>query len=106
MNVRIAALTFVSFAFSILSTIAVAQHGYLGIFEAGFRDTASMQVFFDLSIALTLFAGWMILDARERGATVWPFLVALPAIGSFAPLGYLLMREWGSHGRSPEPTRS
>jgi len=96
MNVRVAALAIVFVAFSILTDVAVYQHSYLGIFEAAFRDSASMQVFFDLTISISLFAGWMFLDARKRGATVWPYLVALPAVGSFAPLAYLLVREWGT----------
>ena len=96
MNVRVAALALVFVAFSVLTDVAVYQHGYIGVFQAALQDTASMQVFVDLCISVSLFGGWMILDARSRGATVWPYVVAIPAVGSFAPLAYLMVREWGT----------
>ena len=102
MNIRLVTLAAVFVAFSILTGVAAAEYGYIGIFEAGFRDSASMQVFFDLVISVSLFGIWMLIDARKRGVTVWPYLIAIPAVGSLAPLVYLSVREW----RTTEPQRA
>ncbi len=95
MNVRFAAIAIVLTAFTALTGIASIQHGFIGIFEAGFRDSASMQVFFDLVISVSLFGIWMLFDARKRGAVVLPYLMAIPVVGVISPLIYLLVREWG-----------
>ena len=99
MNSRLTVLIIVFAAFSALTAVAIHQYSYFGIFEAGFRDSASMQVFFDLAISVSLFGIWMLVDARKRGATVWPYLVAIPAVGSLSPLTYLIVRQW----RASEP---
>jgi hypothetical protein len=96
MAIRLVTLPTVFIAFSILTGVAAFQHGYIGIFEDGFRDAASMQVFFDLVISVSLFRIWTLVDARKRGVAVWPHLIAIPAVGSIAPLAYLIMREWGA----------
>ncbi|WP_293387684.1 DUF2834 domain-containing protein [Nevskia sp.] len=77
--------------FSILSAYALKEVGYLGIFTAHFHP-AGLQVLTDLVIALTLVMVWMVGDARARGVTVWPYIVATLALGSFGPLAYLLVR--------------
>jgi hypothetical protein len=73
---------------------AIEQFGYVGFFEnllsAGFP---TLLVAFDLVIALGLVAAWMWNDARERGATLWPFLVLTVTLGSVGPLLYLIRRE-------------
>ena len=93
MRFRLAILISVFVGFLVLTIVAAYHHSYLGIFEAGFRDTASMQVFFDLVISVSLFGFWMLYDARKRGAIVLPFIIAIPFIGSLAPLLYLIIRE-------------
>ena len=81
-------------AFGFETAWAIAQFGYIGFFEnllsAGFP---TMLVAFDLVIALGLVAAWMWNDARERGATLWPYLVLTVALGSVGPLLYLIRRE-------------
>lgn len=73
---------------------AIGQFGYVGFFEnllnAGFP---TQLVAFDLVIALSLVMVWMWNDARERGATLWPYLVLTLALGSVGPLLYLIRRE-------------
>ena len=103
MAIRLVTLPTVFIAFSILTGVAAFQHGYIGIFEAGFRDAASMQVFFDLVISVSLFRIWMLVDARKRGVTVWPYLIAIPAVGSIAPLAYLIMPGVGGNRESGAP---
>jgi len=98
-------------AFSFESAWAVYHFGYVGFFEhlfaAGFPTAL---VLFDLVIALSLVMVWMWHDARERGATVWPYLVATLALGSVGPLAYLIVRESAkqrvaapSGGRAAQP---
>ncbi len=106
MNIRLAALATVFSAFLFLTVVAVLQHSFFGVFEAAFRDSASMQVFFDLVISASLFAVWMLVDARRRGAVVWPYLLALPAVGSFSPLVYLMLREWHAAEDRQLPSRN
>ncbi|MBE9113556.1 DUF2834 domain-containing protein [Nodosilinea sp. LEGE 07298] len=78
--------------FSVLSTVALWQYGYLGIFANEFQSTAGMQVLADLVIALSLFLVWMWHDAKATGRNPWPWLVVTLTMGSFGPLVYLLTR--------------
>ncbi len=77
--------------FGALTAYALNDVGYWGLFEYQLASAAGWQVFADLVIALVLFAGWMIADARRNGRNVWPYLVATLFLGSFGPLFYLLM---------------
>ena len=60
--------------FAALTTYAVMQHGYVGFFELAMANWATRLLFADLCIALSLVALWMHRDARERGASFWPYL--------------------------------
>lgn len=91
MNLPRPVLLAILLPFSILSAYALREVGYLGIFTAHFHP-AGLQVLSDLVIALTLVMVWMVGDARARGVTVWPYIVATLTLGSFGPLAYLLMR--------------
>lgn len=84
------ALTGVLAAFSALTLAAVAQHGYIGIFEHQFRSLAGLQVLADLSIALLLVLAWLWQDARAHARNPYPWVVLTLAAGSFGPLLYLL----------------
>ncbi len=79
-------------AFSVLTALALWQHGLRGIFEPLFASTAGLQVFVDLVIALSLFMVWMWHDARRSGRNPWPWIVLTLLSGSFGPLLYLLAR--------------
>lgn len=91
--------------FAALSAYAVVQHGYLGFFELAMANWATRLLFADLCIALSLIAVWMVRDARERGASFWPYLVLTLALGSAGPLLYLIRRE-GAGVRELAPARS
>lgn len=82
-------------AFGVLTGAAVWQHGYLGVFASPLQSLASMQIFVDLVIALSLFLVWLWRDARATGRNPWPWLVVTLAAGSFGPLLYLLARKDG-----------
>jgi hypothetical protein len=94
-------LILVLVAFSVLSALALRQHGYLGIFELQFRTFGGAQVLADLVIALLLVMLWMWRDARATGRNPWPWLALTLAAGSFGPLLYLLGRRRASHAVLP-----
>lgn len=83
-------------AFSVLTALALWQHGYWGILEPHFRSFGGAQVLVDLAIALALVLVWLWRDARTLGRNPWPWLVLTLAAGSFGPLLYLLTRPAGA----------
>jgi hypothetical protein len=86
-------LTTVLVLFSALTAAALWQSGGLmGIVSWHVKSFGSAQVFADLVIALTLFLVWMWRDAQATGRNAWPWLIATLALGSIAPLLYLLTR--------------
>ena len=82
----------VLFPFLAFSLWVVAQDGPLGFLTLAGREPWGMQMLLDLCISLFMVGGWMIKDARSRGITAWPFVVATLAVGSIGPLSYLLVR--------------
>lgn len=79
-------------AFSVLSAMALWEHGYWGLFQHQLANTAGLQVLADLAIALALVMTWLWRDARQHGRNPWAWLVATLALGSFGPLVYLVTR--------------
>ena len=86
-------LVLILIPFSVLSAIALWQHGYWGILAPHFQTLGAGQVLADLVISLTLVSAWMWRDAKATGRTLWPWLVATLVLGSFGPLFYLLTRK-------------
>lgn len=78
-------------AFLVLTTIAVLQHGFLGIFAQQFQSFGGAQVLVDLVIALSLFLVWMWKDAKAAGRNPLPWLLLTLATGSIGALIYLLV---------------
>ena len=56
------------------------------------RAWPARQVFSDLAMALIPLNLWITKDARERNVAAWPVWVGTLALGSVAPLTYLLWR--------------
>ena len=79
--------------FGALTLKALGDVGYVGLFLSALDSAASLQVFADLAIALTLVLVWMWRDAKATGRNIWPWLFATLALGSFGPLLYLLKRK-------------
>ena len=75
--------------FSLLTFFAVAEVGYVGIFDYQRHSIAGWQVFIDLVIALMIVLAWMIPHARQHGRNPWPWVAATFVAGSLAPLAYL-----------------
>ncbi len=71
----------------------LANEGVAAIFEL-FRGGWSQQLFIDLFIACGVCTFWMVPDAKRHGISPWPFVFALPWIGSISTLSYIALREW------------
>lgn len=107
MNGKQIALGIVLVDFLALTAYAVWVHGYLGIFELLFANPATILGSTDLVISLSLASIWMWQDAKKRGISPVPYLVATAALGSAGPLLYLI-RTVGSeaHHSVAMPARS
>ena len=79
--------------FGILTAVAIWTEGIVGIFATAVRSWGSLQIFIDLAIALTLILVWMYRDMKAKGRNPWPWVIATLAVGAFAPLVYLLVRD-------------
>jgi hypothetical protein len=87
--------------FMAVSTWAVWEVGYLGIFEAALTGgPGTLQVLFDLIVACAFGTAWMVRDARARGVDPRPWALAVLALGSIPILTYAVVR-----GRLPQRAR-
>lgn len=84
----IALVTFTTYSLTIL-----ANEGVAAIFDL-FGGGWSQQIFIDLFIACGVGTFWIIPDAKKHGISPWPFVIALPFVGSIASLTYITVREW------------
>ena len=105
MSGKLIVLWLVLIDFAALSVYAVMQHGYLGFFELALANWATRLMLFDLVVALSLIAVWMLRDAKERGASAWPYLAVTLFFGAAGPLLYLIRRESSGVGQLA-PARS
>jgi hypothetical protein len=93
MNKRVLFLCVLLAAHTTATIVPVIQHGFLPTLLAPFQSSAVFQVFSDLCVALFLVSSWIARDCRDRGKRFWPWFALTLALGSFAPLTYLLLRE-------------
>lgn len=100
MRLKLIALYLIFFDFLAYTLYVVATEGYFGFVPAIVTSPWHTQIFLDLLVACVIIGSWMVVDARRRGKTVWPFIVAIPFTGSLSPLVYLIVREHqiGSEG--------
>jgi len=106
MNWKLIGLGAILAGFSAFTAYVIWQYGYFGLFERGLADTAMIQLSIDLVIALSLVTLWMVRDARERGATVLPYVLVTLVLGSIGPLLYLISRERAQGMVASEPRRA
>ncbi len=92
MNIKPAVVLSLLVPFSLLSTYAMWEVGYIGIFTSSFSNWGTVQVLCDLVVVCVLAMIWMVNDARARGLNAWPYVVVTLLAGSFGPLLYLLRR--------------
>lgn len=95
-------LEVVLFGFLALNAYVIYQYGYIGFFELALANAATVAVFVDLTIALSLVLVWMWGDARERGVSLLPYLVLTLTLGSVGPLLYLVRRVSSEQPRSAQ----
>jgi len=101
MNPRQIGLSIVLVGFAALNAYCFYAFGTAGFLHAALANAATVAVFIDLVIALTMVAVWMARDAAQRGVTVLPYLLLTIFLGSVGPLLYLLRRfRDGAEGRS------
>jgi hypothetical protein len=101
MSVRLLGLIVVIGVFGVLSALALLDVGYWGIFAPHFQSLGGGQVFADLVILAVLACMWMVPDARARGISPWPFVLATALAGSFGILFYLVVCEVRSGALEP-----
>jgi hypothetical protein len=92
MNPKRVGLLLVPVGFAALNAYCFYTFGTAGFLRAALANAATVAVFIDSLIALTMVAVWMVRDAAQRGATVLPFLLLTLFLGSMGPLLYLLRR--------------
>ena len=92
MNPRQVGLLIVLVGFAGLNAYCFYTFGTAGFVHAALANAATVAVFIDLVIALTMVAVWMARDAAQRGATVLPYLLLTLFMGSIGPLIYLIGR--------------
>ena len=93
MNAKLILLWFVFIDFVAYTGYVVWQEGYFGFLTMAMGGLWNMQVFIDLVIACLIVCGWMLYDAKQRGANAWPYVIGTVFTGSIAPLWYLIRRE-------------
>lgn len=110
MNAKQIILGLVLLDFTGLTAYAVYAYGFTGFFEAATSNIATICVFADLVIALSLIIGWMWQDARDRGWSPTPYVLLTLGLGSIGPLVYLIRRETAEQSEdavlSPQALRS
>ena len=92
MNIKQLAAGAILLAFSAFSLYVVYQYGYIGLFEQALANAATVQVFLDLGIALSLVILWMWQDAQKHDIAPLPYLALTLTLGSIGPLLYLVRR--------------
>jgi len=90
MNIRRKLSLILFVPFTALTLYAIAQVGYIGIFDYHRHSPAGWQVFADLVVALLLVMSWMIADAKKSGRNPLPWIVLTLLLGSIGPLLYLM----------------
>lgn len=79
--------------FTLYTALVASGHGPFGFVDVIKGGGWNTQVFLDLCFALLGFFTLAIPDAKRRGMTAWPYLLASFALGSIAMLAYFVHRE-------------
>jgi hypothetical protein len=79
-------------AFTAYTVFVAVNHNILGFLADHEKGGWSLQIFIDLVVAASSFWIVAVPDARARGITVWPYVVATPFLGSVAILAYFVHR--------------
>lgn len=90
---RLALVVAVFVAFTSWSLTVVFSSGLLGFITLAGQEPWAAQMLVDLAISLTVAWLWLGNDAKSRGISPWPYIVATAALGSIGVLAYLIHRE-------------
>jgi len=101
MNAKQIGIGFVLADFLALTVYAVYHYGYLAFFDLHALNAIQLQIFVDLTIALSFVMVWMWRDAKARGISPIPYVVMTLFLGSIGPLIYLIRREATAASASP-----
>ncbi len=96
MKAKDVALILVWLVFTAYTVVVMVGHGTIGFIHLAWREPWGMQMLLDLLIALSLFGGFVVKDAGERGLRAWPWLIAMMTLGSVGALPYLVYRRVAS----------
>ena len=88
MNIRMLAIV-ILIPFLALTSYAMSQVGYIGLFEYQLDSPAGLQVLVDLVIALLLVLIWLVPNAKKNGRNPLPWVLLTLTAGSIGPLLYL-----------------
>ncbi len=81
--------------FTTYSVLVSLEHGPLGFIPAHSVGGWPTQVFLDLGLMAVGFLTLAAPDARRRGITFWPYLLATLTLGSIGMLAYFVRRGLG-----------
>ena len=84
------ALWALALPFAAYSLWALAQVGYLGLWQGGFANTGSTQITLDLIVSSLLLMLFVARDCQAQRRPWWPWALLTLAAGSFGTLAYLL----------------
>lgn len=89
------ALSLVAFlGFTAYTLMVAVNHNILGFLADHARGGWSLQIFLDLVCAAASFWIVAVPDARSRGFSPWPFVIATPFLGSIAIFAYFVVRSF------------
>ena len=89
-----------------LTGYAAYHYGFVGFYQAILANAATVTVFCDLVIALSIILVWIVRDARRRGMSPFLYVVLTLALGSVGPLMYLIGRGEAEPGVEPHNVAS
>jgi Protein of unknown function DUF2834 len=92
MNPKQIVLSLVLMDFLGLTGYAAYHYGFAGFYQAILANAATVTIFCDLVIALSMVLTWIVRDARRRGVSPLLYVVLTLALGSVGPLIYLIGR--------------
>jgi hypothetical protein len=93
---RLALFVTLFVAHTVVSVIALREHGFAGIFEAAVANWGAGQIASDLTVSLVLVNTWLIADARRRGVSWLGWVLLSLPLGSLSAIVYLVARELGA----------
>lgn len=89
------ALSIVAFVgFTVYTLSVIANHSLFGFLQDHAQGGWSLQIFLDLVCAAVAFWIVAVPDARARGISPWPFVIATPFLGSIAIFAYFVVRSF------------